>query len=40
MKEPFVSKALEANLAETRYRDIYIPKDHLDFIALSKDYVE
>ncbi|MCK9449735.1 MAG: PEP-utilizing enzyme [Bacteroidales bacterium] len=39
MKEPFVSKALEANLAETRYRDIYIPKDHLDFIALSKDYV-
>lgn len=38
MSEKFYSKALEANLAETRYKDIVIP-DHLyDFIALSEKY--
>ncbi len=34
----FTSKALEANLAETRYRDIYIPEDHQAFISLSEGY--
>ncbi|MBS4055934.1 MAG: hypothetical protein KGZ82_01295 [Bacteroidales bacterium] len=38
MNEEFVSKALEANLAETRYRDIYIPDDHMAFIRLSEGY--
>lgn len=38
MNEPFVSKALEANLAETRYRDIYIPEEYKEFIALSEGY--
>jgi len=38
MNEPFKSKALEANLAETRYRDIYIPNDHQVFIHLSEGY--
>ncbi len=38
MSEQFISKALEANLAETRYRDIYIPPDHLSFIGLSAGY--
>lgn len=38
MDQEFVSKALEANLAETRYRDIYIPDDHLEFIRLSEGY--
>lgn len=38
MSEPFKSKALEANLAETRYRDIYIPENHLKFIQLSEGY--
>ena len=38
MNEPFKSKALEANLAETRYRDIYIPDEHLKFIQLSDGY--
>lgn len=38
MTQPFVSKALEANLAETRYRDIYIPEDFQAFIALSDGY--
>lgn len=38
MNEPFVSKALEANLAETRYRDIYIPEGHQQFIELSEGY--
>lgn len=38
MSEPFVSKALEANLAETRYRDIYIPEDFQNFINLSEGY--
>lgn len=38
MDQEFVSKALEANLAETRYRDIYIPDDHQVFIRLSEGY--
>lgn len=38
MSEPFISKALEANLAETRYRDIYIPDEYLGFIQLSEGY--
>ena len=38
MKEKFVSKALEANLAETRYKDIKIPADYQFFISLSKKY--
>jgi len=38
MSTKFTSKALEANLAETRYRDIYIPEKHKEFIALSKSY--
>lgn len=38
MSEPFISKALEANLAETRYRDIYIPEPHQSFIQLSEGY--
>ncbi|MCE1202637.1 MAG: hypothetical protein LWX09_11130 [Bacteroidia bacterium] len=38
MTQPFVSKALEANLAETRYRDIYVPDDFQAFIALSEGY--
>ncbi len=38
MSVKFISKALEANLAETRYRDIYIPEQHQDFINLSKTY--
>lgn len=38
MSEPFVSKALEANLAETRYRDIYIPEEYQNFINLSEGY--
>ncbi len=38
MNEPFKSKALEANLAETRYRDIYIPDKHQNFIQLSEGY--
>ncbi len=38
MDQEFVSKALEANLAETRYRDIYIPDDHLNFVRLSEGY--
>lgn len=38
MSEKFYSKALEANLAETRYKDIVIP-DHLrEFISLSEKY--
>ncbi len=36
--EKFYSKALEANLAETRYKDIVIPKHLQDFIALSAKY--
>ena len=38
MEEKFVSKALEANLAETRYKDIKIPPEHQAFIDLSKKY--
>ncbi len=38
MSTQFTSKALEANLAETRYRDIYIPSEHQGFIHLSKSY--
>ncbi len=38
MSEKFISKALEANLAETRYRDIYIPETHQQFILLSQGY--
>jgi len=38
MEKKFVSKALEANLAETRYRDIKIPPEYQDFIKLSKKY--
>ncbi len=38
MATQFTSKALEANLAETRYRDIYIPEEHQKFIGLSEGY--
>lgn len=38
MATKFTSKALEANLAETRYRDIYIPEDHQKFIGMSEGY--
>lgn len=38
MSETFKSQALEANLAQTRYKDIFIPEEHKAFIALSADY--
>ena len=38
MSETFKSQALEANLAQTRYKDIFIPKEHQAFIALSANY--
>jgi len=38
MAEKFKSKALEANLAETRYKDINIKSDYQYFIDLSKKY--
>jgi pyruvate,orthophosphate dikinase len=38
MSEPFKSSALEANLAQTRYKDIFIPEEHLKFIDLSAKY--
>ena len=38
MSETFKSQALEANLAQTRYKDIFIPEEYKAFIALSKDY--
>lgn len=38
MAEKFKSKALEANLAETRYKDINIEPDYQQFISLSKKY--
>lgn len=38
MTEKFYSKALEANLAETRYKDIVIPGNLQAFIDLSNDY--
>ena len=38
MSQPFKSGALEANLAQTRYKDIFIPEEHQQFIALSAKY--
>ncbi len=38
MAEKFKSKALEANLAETRYKDIKIDTEYQAFIDLSKKY--
>ena len=38
MSETFKSSALEANLAQTRYKDIFIPEEHQNFIALSVKY--
>ncbi|MBR6847595.1 MAG: hypothetical protein IKM74_05645 [Bacteroidales bacterium] len=38
MSEPFKSQALEANLEQTRYKDIFIPEEHQQFIALSAKY--
>ncbi len=38
MSEPFKSSALEANLAQTRYKDIFIPEEHQKFIDLSAKY--
>ena len=38
MSETFKSQALEANLAQTRYKDIFIPEEHKAFIALSVNY--
>lgn len=38
MDKNFISKALEANLAETRYKNIKIPPDFQEFINLSKNY--
>ena len=38
MAEKFKSKALEANLAETRYKEIKIKPDYQQFIDLSKKY--
>ena len=38
MGETFKSQALEANLAQTRYKDIFIPEEYKAFIALSADY--
>lgn len=38
MSEPFKSSALEANLAQTRYKDIFIPEEHQQFIDLSAKY--
>ena len=38
MEETFKSQALEANLAQTRYKDIFIPEEHQAFIALSSSY--
>lgn len=38
MTEKFKSKALEANLAETRYKNIKIEPDYQKFINLSKNY--
>ncbi len=40
MDEKFKSKALEANLAETRYKDIKISPDYQAFIDLSKNTLE
>ena len=38
MSEPFKSQALEANLEQTRYKDIFIPEEHQQFIDLSAKY--
>ncbi len=38
MEKKLVSKALEANLAETRYKDVKIPADYQAYIDLSKKY--
>ena len=38
MSETFKSQALEANLAQTRYKDIFIPEEHQHFIDLSAKY--
>lgn len=38
MDGTFKSQALEANLAQTRYKDIFIPEEYKAFIALSADY--
>ena len=38
MSEPFKSQALEANLEQTRYKDIFIPAEHQQFIDLSAKY--
>ncbi|MBR3710582.1 MAG: hypothetical protein IKM99_06420 [Bacteroidales bacterium] len=38
MSEPFKSQALEANLEQTRYKDIFIPDEHQQFINLSTKY--
>ena len=38
MNEPFKSQALEANLEQTRYKDIFIPEEHQQFINLSAKY--
>lgn len=38
MSATFKSQALEANLAQTRYKDIFIPEKYKAFVALSKNY--
>lgn len=38
MDSSFKSQALEANLAQTRYKDIFIPVEHQQFIDLSTKY--
>ena len=38
MSETFKSQALEANLKQTRYKDIFIPEEHQRFIDLSAKY--
>ncbi len=38
MDKGFKSQALEANLAETRYKNIHIPENHQAFIDLSEKY--
>lgn len=38
MDSTFKSQALEANLAQTRYKDIFIPAEHQQFIDLSAKY--
>lgn len=38
MESTFKSQALEANLAQTRYKDIFIPAEHQHFIDLSAKY--